>query len=175
VTLCLTNANTLTSVQHCSQEDANAPTEDSNKLDLANVGGVFVVLIAGTFAAFLMAVLELLWNCRKIAVQEKVLQMRPIIWNSLANTCVIVQLHYMEPGVRRRTSLIAEVRYLILRTGLHRHGSLLETSTTSSVIVSVLCMLYHTFYHDFVFYLPLKSLEPVKPKCPRGIIGSSFS
>jgi hypothetical protein len=36
------------------------------------VGGVFVVLIAGTLAAFLMAILELLWNCRKIAVEEKV-------------------------------------------------------------------------------------------------------
>ncbi|PNF30825.1 Glutamate receptor ionotropic, kainate 2 [Cryptotermes secundus] len=56
----------------CSEEDAKAPTEDSNKLGLANVGGVFVVLIAGTCAAFLMAVLELLWNCRKIAVQEKI-------------------------------------------------------------------------------------------------------
>jgi hypothetical protein len=33
---------------------------------------VFVVLIAGTLTAFLAAVLELLWNCRKIAVQEKV-------------------------------------------------------------------------------------------------------
>jgi hypothetical protein len=36
------------------------------------VGGVFVVLIAGTLAAFVMAILELLWNCRKIAVAEKV-------------------------------------------------------------------------------------------------------
>jgi hypothetical protein len=41
-------------------------------LGLANVGGVFVVLIAGTLAAFVMAILELLWNCRKIAVAEKV-------------------------------------------------------------------------------------------------------
>lgn len=41
-------------------------------MGLANVGGVFVVLIAGTLAAFLMAILELLWNCRKIAVAEKV-------------------------------------------------------------------------------------------------------
>jgi hypothetical protein len=41
-------------------------------LGLGNVGGVFVVLIAGTLAAFLMAILELLWNCRKIAVEEKV-------------------------------------------------------------------------------------------------------
>lgn len=41
-------------------------------MGLANVGGVFVVLIAGTLAAFVMAILELLWNCRKIAVAEKV-------------------------------------------------------------------------------------------------------
>jgi hypothetical protein len=57
---------------HCLQRDASAADEDSNKLGLANVGGVFVVLIAGTLTAFFVAVLELLWNCRKIAVQEKV-------------------------------------------------------------------------------------------------------
>ncbi|KDR09166.1 glutamate receptor ionotropic, kainate 2-like isoform X2 [Zootermopsis nevadensis] len=58
--------------ESCSAKDASELDEDSNKLGLANVGGVFVVLIAGTLTAFLFAVLELLWNCRKIAVQEKI-------------------------------------------------------------------------------------------------------
>jgi hypothetical protein len=63
---------TDTLFQNCPQQDANESSEDSNKLGLENVGGVFVVLIAGTLAAFVMAILELLWNCRKIAVAEKV-------------------------------------------------------------------------------------------------------
>ena len=54
------------------QLEAESAKADSNELGLDNVGGVFVVLIAGTLAAFLMAILELLWNCRKIAVEEKV-------------------------------------------------------------------------------------------------------
>ena len=52
--------------------EAESAKADSNELGLDNVGGVFVVLIAGTLAAFFMAILELLWNCRKIAVEEKV-------------------------------------------------------------------------------------------------------
>lgn len=56
------------------QED-HAHTEDSqNELGLANVGGVFVVLVLGCTAGFIMAVMEFLWNIRKIAVQEKVLK-----------------------------------------------------------------------------------------------------
>ncbi|PSN45284.1 hypothetical protein C0J52_17537 [Blattella germanica] len=56
----------------CSALEAESAKADSNELGLDNVGGVFVVLIAGTLAAFLMAILELLWNCRKIAVEEKI-------------------------------------------------------------------------------------------------------
>lgn len=56
----------------CSALEAESAKADSNELGMDNVGGVFVVLIAGTLAAFLMSILELLWNCRKIAVEEKI-------------------------------------------------------------------------------------------------------
>ncbi|KAJ9591183.1 hypothetical protein L9F63_002254, partial [Diploptera punctata] len=56
----------------CSALEAESAKADSNELGLDNVGGVFVVLIAGTLAAFFMAILELLWNCRKIAVEERI-------------------------------------------------------------------------------------------------------
>jgi glutamate receptor, ionotropic, invertebrate len=42
------------------------------ELGLGNVGGVFVVLIGGMMGAFLVAVMEFLWNTRKIAVEERV-------------------------------------------------------------------------------------------------------
>jgi glutamate receptor, ionotropic, invertebrate len=42
------------------------------ELGLGNVGGVFVVLIGGMVGAFLVAVMEFLWNTRKIAVEERV-------------------------------------------------------------------------------------------------------
>nr|CAD7433466.1 unnamed protein product [Timema monikensis] len=43
----------------------------NNELTMANVGGMFVVLVVGCCAAFLVAILEFLWNCRKIAVERK--------------------------------------------------------------------------------------------------------
>ncbi|XP_067000651.2 glutamate receptor ionotropic, kainate 2 [Anabrus simplex] len=55
----------------CDDEAKDEP-EDSNKLGLSNVGGVFLVLFFGCLASFIVAVLEMLWNCRKIAVQEKI-------------------------------------------------------------------------------------------------------
>ncbi|KAJ8867178.1 hypothetical protein PR048_033042 [Dryococelus australis] len=47
--------------------------ENADELTMANVGGVFLVLMVGVFAAFLVAILEMLWNCRKIAVEEKII------------------------------------------------------------------------------------------------------
>ncbi|XP_073988412.1 glutamate receptor ionotropic, kainate 2-like isoform X2 [Rhodnius prolixus] len=44
----------------------------SNELGLSNVGGVFLVLLAGCTVAFFVAILEFLWNVRKVAVQEKI-------------------------------------------------------------------------------------------------------
>ncbi|KAF3424205.1 hypothetical protein E2986_01263 [Frieseomelitta varia] len=44
----------------------------SSELGLANVGGVFLVLLIGTCGSFIIAVFEFLWNVRKVAVKEKV-------------------------------------------------------------------------------------------------------
>ncbi|KAL1131963.1 hypothetical protein AAG570_011574 [Ranatra chinensis] len=44
----------------------------TNELGMSNVGGVFLVLIIGCTLAFLVAILEFLWQVRKVAVQEKV-------------------------------------------------------------------------------------------------------
>ncbi|XP_076667724.1 glutamate receptor ionotropic, kainate 2 isoform X2 [Andrena cerasifolii] len=54
----------------CSKGDAE-PT-NSSELGLANVGGVFLVLLIGCCGSFLIAVCEFLWNVRKVAVNEKV-------------------------------------------------------------------------------------------------------
>ncbi|XP_071860840.1 glutamate receptor ionotropic, kainate 2 isoform X1 [Bombus fervidus] len=44
----------------------------SGELGIANVGGVFLVLLIGTCGSFIIAVFEFLWNVRKVAVREKV-------------------------------------------------------------------------------------------------------
>lgn len=44
----------------------------SSELGLANVGGVFLVLLIGCCGSFVIAVFEFLWNVRKVAVKEKV-------------------------------------------------------------------------------------------------------
>lgn len=54
------------------QQEAKSAAESSAELDLDNVGGVFVVLFGGMGIAFLIALLEFLWNVRKVAVDEQV-------------------------------------------------------------------------------------------------------
>lgn len=56
---------------NCNDDDKK---EDSNELELrlANVGGVFLVLLCGCAASFIVGILEFLWNVRKVAVEEKV-------------------------------------------------------------------------------------------------------
>ncbi len=44
----------------------------ANELSLANVGGVFVVLLAGMGLACLIAVFEFIWKSRKLATEENV-------------------------------------------------------------------------------------------------------
>lgn len=56
----------------CDDNEDEAAKENSNELGLSNVGGVFLVLFFGCTAAFLVSILEFLWNCRKIAVEEKI-------------------------------------------------------------------------------------------------------
>ena len=40
------------------------------ELGLANVGGVFVVLIIGSSMAFIIAVFEFIWKSRKLAIES---------------------------------------------------------------------------------------------------------
>lgn len=42
------------------------------ELGIDNVGGVFVVLGSGCGIAFLISVIEFLWNVKQVAVDEKV-------------------------------------------------------------------------------------------------------
>ncbi|KAK6631710.1 hypothetical protein RUM43_013774 [Polyplax serrata] len=55
----------------CKDDHAHAAASQA-ELGLANVGGVFVVLVLGCTAGFFMAVMEFLWNIRKIAVEEQI-------------------------------------------------------------------------------------------------------
>jgi uncharacterized membrane protein len=55
---------------------AACPTDDvSNddaELGIDNVGGVFLVLGIGVFAAYLIVIFEFLWNVKSAAVEKKV-------------------------------------------------------------------------------------------------------
>ncbi|KAJ8677712.1 hypothetical protein QAD02_013499 [Eretmocerus hayati] len=53
-------------------DETSKGTSAASELGLANVGGVFVVLVGGMGIACVIAVCEFLWKSRKIAVDEKV-------------------------------------------------------------------------------------------------------
>lgn len=55
----------------CIKDDADKSVSTS-ELGLANVGGVFLVLMCGCGASLIIAIFEFLWNIRKVAVREKV-------------------------------------------------------------------------------------------------------
>lgn len=42
------------------------------ELGIANVGGVFVVLLFGCMFALIVAICEFMWNVKKVAVEEKI-------------------------------------------------------------------------------------------------------
>lgn len=66
------NDNILFCLPNLLQDDHAHAAASQAELGLANVGGVFVVLVLGCTAGFFMAVMEFLWNIRKIAVEEQV-------------------------------------------------------------------------------------------------------
>lgn len=51
--------------------EASKSTSTANELGLANVGGVFVVLMGGMGIACVIAVCEFVWKSRKVAVEER--------------------------------------------------------------------------------------------------------
>lgn len=60
-------------IPHCvSQDDTSKSSSAANELGLANVGGVFVVLMGGMGVACVIAVCEFVWKSRKVAVEERV-------------------------------------------------------------------------------------------------------
>ncbi|XP_018368899.1 PREDICTED: glutamate receptor ionotropic, kainate 2-like isoform X2 [Trachymyrmex cornetzi] len=53
-------------------KDETEKSENTSELGLANVGGVFFVLMCGLCGSFFIAICEFLWNIRKVAVTEKI-------------------------------------------------------------------------------------------------------
>ncbi|EGI59306.1 Glutamate receptor, ionotropic kainate 2 [Acromyrmex echinatior] len=53
-------------------KDEEEKSENTSELGLANVGGVFFVLMCGLCGSFFIAICEFLWNIRKVAVTEKI-------------------------------------------------------------------------------------------------------
>ncbi|XP_063381394.1 glutamate receptor ionotropic, kainate 2 isoform X6 [Cydia fagiglandana] len=60
------------------RDETSKSSSTANELGLANVGGVFVVLMGGMGVACVIAVCEFVWKSRKVAVDERV---------SLASLC----------------------------------------------------------------------------------------
>lgn len=54
------------STQECDEE------KKEEHLGIGAVGGVFLVVCGGCFVAFIIALIEFLWNVEKIAIEEKV-------------------------------------------------------------------------------------------------------
>lgn len=54
----------------CQKDDTESA--NSGELGMANVGGVFLVLMLGCGASLIIAIFEFLWNTREVAVTEKV-------------------------------------------------------------------------------------------------------
>lgn len=53
-------------------ECIDSTKKQTNALTIKNVGGIFVVLIAGTMAGVVVAFFEFLWKARKNAKEDKV-------------------------------------------------------------------------------------------------------
>lgn len=54
------------------KDETMKTSSTANELGLANVGGVFVVLMGGMGVACVIAVCEFVWKSRKVAVEERV-------------------------------------------------------------------------------------------------------
>lgn len=54
------------------QSGGSDEASDTPELGMDNVGGVFLVLIAGLFFSIFIGIMEFLWNVRKVSVEAKV-------------------------------------------------------------------------------------------------------
>ncbi|XP_059618967.1 glutamate receptor ionotropic, kainate 2-like [Phlebotomus argentipes] len=55
----------------CKSETTSS-SDSAAELGIDNVGGVFVVLASGCSVALMIGIFEFLWNCRQVAVDEKI-------------------------------------------------------------------------------------------------------
>lgn len=55
---------------NCESDDG--PAADAAELGIANVGGVFFILLFGCLAAILLGIVEFLWNIKAIAIDQKI-------------------------------------------------------------------------------------------------------
>lgn len=76
----------------CASTDTEAT--NSSELGLANVGGVFLVLLIGCSGSFAIAICEFLWNVRKVAVTEKV-SSHNLFQYKLLSHLIIIHLNLM--------------------------------------------------------------------------------
>ncbi|XP_073988845.1 kainate-type ionotropic glutamate receptor subunit 1D isoform X1 [Rhodnius prolixus] len=63
------------------RDDALKSSSAANELGLANVGGVFVVLMGGMGVACVIAVCEFVWKSRKVAVEERLYQNDDLLYH----------------------------------------------------------------------------------------------
>ncbi|XP_034252804.1 glutamate receptor ionotropic, kainate 2-like isoform X2 [Thrips palmi] len=70
------------------RDDPSKSSSAANELGLANVGGVFVVLLGGMGVACVIAVAEFVWKARKVAVEER---------ESLETKVSLDHLHFSPP------------------------------------------------------------------------------
>ena len=55
--------------EEAKNEEADTPELG---MGMANVGGVFLVLLIGLIVSIFVGVLEFLWNIRKVSIEERV-------------------------------------------------------------------------------------------------------
>ena len=59
-------------INHLSSFDQIGGSSSSAQLGLANLGGVFIVLLGGMFISIIVAIFEFAWKRRKLLVDENV-------------------------------------------------------------------------------------------------------
>ncbi|XP_055333034.1 glutamate receptor ionotropic, kainate 2-like [Paramacrobiotus metropolitanus] len=72
-----------------SCDSISKPQDQASELGLANVGGVFVILIAGLILSFAVAILEFVWKARKTSMHYR----DPIGTEMSRALCFAVRLH----------------------------------------------------------------------------------
>ncbi|CAH1636486.1 unnamed protein product [Spodoptera littoralis] len=67
------------------RDETSKSSSTANELGLANVGGVFVVLMGGMGVACVIAVCEFVWKSRKVAVDERMSRVQASLCSEMAS------------------------------------------------------------------------------------------